>query len=90
MQLERWLKFSKQEQIRAIAAEIMRAQVWQNKDRNNFKSAIERAIDMLDCSIGDQKWENQKSMLFWLRNKLAEFYTGIENKNSISVLYNIL
>ena len=89
MQIEKWLKFTKSQQIGAIAAEIMRASVWQDKDRENFLSAIERAINLIDFTIEDRRWKGRLSMFFWLRNKMAEFYTGITNEK-IDFLYNAL
>ncbi|MBU2109695.1 hypothetical protein KKB71_01935 [Patescibacteria group bacterium] len=89
MQLEKWQKFTKSQQIGAIGAEILRAQTWQGKDKNNFLSSIERAIGLIDFTIEDNRWRNQLSMLFWLRNKMAEFYVGITKEN-IEVLYNAL
>jgi hypothetical protein len=86
---KKWLKMSKHDQIAAIATEIMRASVWQDKDRENFLSALERAINLIDASLEDGRWKNYLSMLFWLRNKMAEFYVGIA-KEKIEVLYKAL
>jgi len=89
MQLERWLKFSKSQQMGAIAAEIMRAKTWQEKDRWNFTSALERALELIDLTIEDKRWKEWLTMLFWLRDEVAKFYVGL-NKSSIEILYNIL
>lgn len=89
MQLEKWQKFSKSQQVGAIGAEIMRAKTWQEKDKDNFLSAIERAIGLIDFTIEDNRWRGQFPMLFWLRNKMAEFYAGIAKEN-IGILYNAL
>ncbi|MBI4692279.1 MAG: hypothetical protein HY773_02480 [Candidatus Terrybacteria bacterium] len=89
MQIEKWKKFTKSQQLGAIAAEIMRASVWQDKDRENFLSALERAMGLIDVSLEDRRWKNYLPMLFWLRNKMAEFYVGI-TKEKIEILYNAL
>lgn len=89
MQLEKWQKFSKSQQIGAIGAEIMRAKTWQGENRENFLFALERALNLIDFTIEDSRWENQLPMIFWLRNKIAEFYTGISNDN-LGVILNAL
>lgn len=89
MDIEKWLKLTKKQQLGAISAEIMRAKVWQGKDRNNFLSAVERAINMIDATLEDKRWKNYLTSLFWFRNKMAEFYAGIA-KEDIKILYNAL
>jgi len=89
MQLERWQKFSKSQQIGAIAAEIMRAKNWQEKDKEKFLSAIERALELTDSTIDDNRWAGWRSMLFGLREEFSKFYLG-ENKKDIGILYNAL
>lgn len=82
---ERFLKFSKREQLGAVSAEIERAKIWQKKDKNDFLSAIERLIDMIDGMISDLRWKNQLTMLFGFRDEAAKFYAGI-NQGDIEIL----
>ncbi len=89
MQLEHWLKFSKTQQMGAIAAEIMRAKTWEGKEKENFLSALERALQLIDLTFEDKRWKERLTILFWLRDETAKFYIGL-NKNSIEVLYNAL
>jgi hypothetical protein len=89
MQLERWLKFSKGQQIGAIAAEIARAKNWQNQDKSKFLSALERTLELIDSSLDDNRWASWRSMLYGLRQELSNFYLG-KIKKDISILYNAL
>ena len=89
MQLERWLKFSKTQQMGAIAAEIMRAKTWEGKEKENFLSSLERALQLIDLTLEDKRWKKWLAILFWLRDETAKFYIGL-NKNSIETLYNAL
>ena len=89
MQLERWKKFSRGQQIGAIAAEIARAKTWQNQDREKFLSAIERGLELVDSSIDDEKWRDWLSMLYGLRNELANFYLN-DFYGDINVLYSAI
>lgn len=90
MQLERWKKFSKKEQTRALSAEFLRAGVWQGKDNNNYKSAVERAISIVDFMISDEKWKTQKKILFGLRDILAEIYLGQSKIKDINLINQAL
>ncbi len=88
MQLDRWLRFSKKEQIGAVAAEILRAQIWQKKDKDKFISALERALELIDLTIEDKRWKQEYLMIFWLRDEIAKFYLGIGG--DISMLYRYI
>ncbi len=76
MQLERWEKFTKGEQLGAIASEIMRVKIWQNKDKEKTFSALERTFDLIGSTINDNKWQGLRAMLFWLREELTKLYLG--------------
>ncbi|MBU1160128.1 hypothetical protein KKD04_03030 [Patescibacteria group bacterium] len=84
--LERWLKFTKGQQIGAITAELMRAEIYQKQEKSNSLSAMERAIDLIDLTIDDKRWQGQRAMLFWLRDEICKFYLGI-NKNKLASIY---
>lgn len=90
MQLERWKKFSKREQLSALSAEFLRAEIWQGKNEDNFKSAVERSISLVDFSINDEKWKNYNKMLFGLRDILAEIYLNKSSIKNINILNRAL
>lgn len=85
--LERWQKFSKGQQIGAIGAELMRAKLFQEKDKKEFLSAIERTIELIDLSLEDNRWQGWRSMLLGFRDEICKFYLGI-NKNSIDFIFS--
>jgi hypothetical protein len=89
MQLERWLKFSKSQQMGAIGAEIMRAKIWEKKDRDNFVSSLERALELIDLSIHDRQWRKYLPVILGFREEVAKFYVGI-NKINIEKLYDAI
>ena len=89
MDQNRWNDFSKREQLLTIGAEFMRANVWQQKSRQNFSLALERALELIDLTISDEKWKDNLSMLFVLRGIVAEFYI-FKRQEDISFLYNAL
>jgi len=53
--MSNWEKFSKNEQLAAIGAEIARASIWENKDRDKFIGALERALSLINEAIDDPK-----------------------------------
>lgn len=89
MQLERWLQFSEKEQLSALAAEFARAEIWQNKNKENFLLTIERALEMIDAIIGDSRWKLWNPAFFGLRDEVAKFYVGINTEN-IGILQKAL
>ena len=56
MELNRWKNFEKRQQLLMLGAEFMRAKVWQGKDQENFLSALERALELIDLTLADEKW----------------------------------
>ncbi len=89
MTLERFKTFSKSQQFLMIGSEIMRAKAWQNKNQDNFLSALERGLELIDFSLADPKWKNNSFILLYLRDKISEFYVGIAKYN-IEILYQAM
>lgn len=89
MELNRWEKFNKHEQLLMIGSEFMRAKTWQRKDQEKFLSALERALELIDLTLSDPKWKNNLQMLLGLREEVAKFYTS-KRIDDVSLLYNVL
>ena len=89
MELNRWEKFNKREQLLMIGSEFVRAKNWQRKDQEKFLSALERALELIDLTLSDPKWENNLRMLLGLREEVAKFYTS-KRRDDVSLLYNVL
>ena len=89
MEKERWEKLTKREQLLNIGAEFMRAKVWQGKDKEKFLLALERALQLTDLTLTDQKWENNLLMILRLRDEVAKFYV-FQRTDDVSFLYRTL
>jgi len=89
MDLERWKKINNREQLLHIRAELIRAGGWQRKDKNNFLLALERALELIDLTISDEKWKENILMPLRLREEVAKFY-ALQRTDDISLLYNVL
>ena len=89
MDINRWKNFTKREQLLTIGAEFMRAKIWQNKNQENFLSALGRALELIDLTISDEKWKENILMLLRFREEVAKFYI-LQRTDDVSLLYNAL
>ncbi len=91
MTLERWQSFSKSQQLLMLGSEIVRAKVWQNQpsDKDKFLSAIERALELIDLTLNDRRWQENFFNLLYLRDELVKFFLGL-NKENIEILLKAL
>lgn len=51
-----WERLSLPEQLGNIGSEVSRAFIWYDRDRTLFYKAIERALELLDCTLSDSRW----------------------------------
>ena len=86
---ERWEKLSKREQLLNIGAEFMRAKTWQGKDGEKFLLALERALELIDLSLANQKWKGNLLTLLRLRDEVAKFYF-FQRTDDVYSLYRVL
>lgn len=89
MDINRWKNFTKRQQLLTIGAEFMRAKNWQGKDKEKFLLALERALELIDLTLSDEKWKNNFQMILGLKEEVDKFYTEKRTDN-ISLLYNAL
>jgi len=89
MEISRWQKFKKREQLLMIGSEFLRAKTWQKKDNEKFISALWRALDLIDLTLSDSKWKNDSRILLGLRQEVARFYSA-DRVDDVSLLYNAL
>jgi hypothetical protein len=55
----RWFEFSLAEQLANIGSEVSRAAKWQNKDKDIFYGAINRALELFDLTLADSRWKGR-------------------------------
>lgn len=90
MTLERWKTFQKREQLLFIGSEFERARVWQEEgDNEKFRGALDRALVLINLSLEDEQWQDDREQLIALRSEVEKFQSG-ENKNRVAVLYQAL
>ena len=86
--LERWKKFSQRDQLGHIGAELYRAAETQANDPELVKTMLERALDLVDLSLEDEKWRDNPLPLLKLRAKIAQVYVG--QTSDIGAIYALL
>ena len=86
---KRWQNFSSKEHLLHIASELSRACHWENINQDKFRQSLERILELIDLSLGDQKWQDNRYLLFILREEIAKFYIGEQNK-SIKKIYDAI
>ncbi len=77
MTSERWEKLSFFDQMANIGSEVERAIGWKKKQNIEYSQmAFERALSLLDLTIGDLKNKKRLRELFRLREILADYFYG--------------
>lgn len=56
----KWQNLSLVEQLGNIGSEVSRASRWQNKDKKLFWGAVERALELFDLTLGDNRWKGRR------------------------------
>ncbi len=72
---ERWYDLSFFEQMANVGAEIGRTILWRNKGKPDISQrAFERALELLDLTISDEKNQRRLGELLRVRESLADCY----------------
>lgn len=56
----RWFTLSLMEQLGNIGGEVARAARFQNKNRGSFNNAAERALELFDLTLSDERWQGKR------------------------------
>ena len=82
-----WQQLSLAEQLGNIGSEISRALNWRNKDQKIYENAIDRALELLDLTISDPRWQNRLKEIVRTRELLCDaILGGKEYKTSLKDL----
>jgi len=84
---ERWATFPASKQVLMIGTELMRGQRWQELgDDEEARRSSERALELIDLTVADNRWRGKRVSLLRLRESLAEAYLNPQEK-PFRVLY---
>lgn len=73
------------DRLRAIASELKRAEIWEEKNKDIYKSALERGLELVELSLDNPTSKEEIYPMLVLKEKLGEFYAG--QKSGIGKLY---
>lgn len=84
----RWFTLSLMEQMGNIGSEVSRASMWQGKDEKIFLNAVERALELFDFTIADERWRGARRLeIVRAREVFVDaIYGGKEYKSSLESL----
>ncbi len=83
----RWFQLSLSEQLANIGSEVNRAGKWQGKDENIFWGAVERALELFDLTLEDQRWKGRLREIARARELFCDaIYEGKEYKTTLEDL----
>ncbi|MEK7536989.1 MAG: hypothetical protein AAB584_00880 [Patescibacteria group bacterium] len=74
-----WGKFSLEEQMANIGAEVGRAAKWQGKDEKLFEGAVSRSIELFELTLDDQRWQGH----LWEIGRARELFCEAAEKGKI-------
>lgn len=67
-----WDKYSLEEQLANIGAEVGRTAKWRNKDDKLFKGAMFRALELFDLTMDDSRWKGHLREIVLVRELFCE------------------
>ena len=77
MTSERWRQFSTREQLLFIGSEFERARVSEAEGNGEYlQGALMRALELIDLSLNDPQWREERYRLWVLRDAVAEYLAG--------------
>lgn len=77
-----WSKLSLKEQMGNIGSEVSRAIRWQGKDEKIFAGAVDRALELFDLTLEDQRWRGRLREIARTREVFCDIIFGENNYNS--------
>lgn len=89
LELERWYKFSLEEQLANVGADIGRAINWKNKnDLDHSSKAFERALELLDLTLLDPKNRGpRRKELLRVREALVDYFIYDNEYSTSDILW---
>jgi len=73
---ERWHTLTIAEQFGNIGSEVGRAAKWQGKDDKSFWGAVTRALDLLNLTQSDKRWESRQMEIDRAKEVFADAVLG--------------
>lgn len=72
----RWRTFSLAQQLGNVGGEVSRALRWKGRDQDLSDKAVFRALELLDLSISDPRWNRRLKELTRARESICDAWLG--------------
>ena len=72
----RWHSLPLVEQLANVGSDVSRAARWYGKDQQRYEQAFERALELLDLTIADDRWKGRRKELTRSRELLCDALLG--------------
>jgi len=72
----RWFELTLSEQLGNIGSEVGRAAKWQHKNEERFWSAVTRALELIDLTLQDKRWEKRMPEITRIKEVFADAVLG--------------
>ncbi len=69
-----WVRLSFPEQMANIGSEVLRTINWRDKNKDYSAKAFDRALELLDLTLADQRNINRLRELARIREALADYF----------------
>lgn len=74
------------EQLANIGSEVIRAVKWRQKnEKEHWEYAIERALELFDLTLSDERWKNRAKEIARMREIVCDFFYGGNQYRSSSI-----
>lgn len=72
----RWFELTFAEQMGNIGSEVHRAVQWQERDRDIADHAVDSALELIDITVEDKRWQNRLKEILRVREFLCDAALG--------------
>ena len=72
----RWGQFSLAEQLANVGSEVGRMLRWRDRDERLMTGALDRALELLDLTLGDPRWRDRLREIARARELLCDAAAG--------------
>lgn len=81
----KWSQLSLAQQLGNVGSEIARARHWQERhDLESRNRALARALELMDLTLDDARWQARLRELCLLREVLSDWFSG-QNQYAVSL-----
>ena len=85
-----WRKLTLLDQLANIGSEVSRACRWQDKDKDLFRGAVDRTLELFDLTLEDPRWRKRGTLREIARVRELFLRAALREKESYNTSLNDL